>query len=134
MKIIIVDDNKNYREGLRFFLNQFNDYEIIAEYCNGEEVIQDDKFYFADIILMDIMMPKVDGYQAAKKIIQERPDMKLIAITMFQDQAYLADLLQTGFKAYVNKLNIYKELLIAIQKVMEGKLYFPAEILSKLKK
>jgi DNA-binding NarL/FixJ family response regulator len=131
MKIIIVDDNPDYREGLRYFLSQSGEYDIIAEYGDGEEILNEEKFYFADIILMDIMMPKVDGYKAAKLLIQERAELKLIAITMFQDQAYLLDLIQTGFKACIYKLNIYNELPLAIQTVMDGKPYFPEEILLK---
>ena len=133
MKIIIVDDNKDYREGLRFFLNQSESHTILAEYGDGEELLNNDAYYFADIILMDIMMPKIDGYKAAKLLFEERPDIKIIAITMFQDQAYLLDLIQTGFKACVYKLNIYKELPMAIDAVMSGKMYFPEEILLKNK-
>jgi DNA-binding NarL/FixJ family response regulator len=131
MKFLIVDDNEHYREGLKFYLKKIGFDNIIAEYADGEELLKSDAFYHADIILMDIMMPNVDGYAAAKYVIEEKPSASIIAVTMFQEKAYLLDLIQTGFKACVYKLNIYNELPKAIEAVSQGKLYFPEEILIK---
>lgn len=129
MNIIIVDDNQNFRDGLRYFLTKNPENNIIAEYTNGADIIKDENFYTADIILMDIRMPKIDGYNTAKLLLNNKSDLRMIAVTMFQDQAYLIDLIHSGFKACVYKMKIYEELPLAIKTVMEGKLFYPEEIL-----
>jgi len=131
MKIIIVDDSKDYREGLRFYLDKLGGYEIIAEFEDGEELLNYPEIYSADLILMDMVMPKVDGFYASKQLIQRYPKIKILAITMFNEETYLLDLLEYGLKGCVFKFNIYNELQKAIETVMQGKLYFPDEILIK---
>jgi len=131
MKIIIVDDSKDYREGLRFFLNKLGGFEIIAEFGNGEELLNYNEIYQADIILMDMVMPKVDGLTASKELIRKYPMIKIIAITMFNEDTYLVDLIQNGVKGCVFKFNIFNELSEAISTVVNEKLYFPDKILLK---
>ncbi len=129
MKIIITDDSSAYREGLKYFLNKLGGFEVIGEYCDGEELLQSTEIIDADILLLDIVMPKIDGFKAAKQLVIKYPKIKIIAVTMFQEETYLRDLIQTGFKGCVFKLNIYDELPRAISTVMNGKLFFPENML-----
>ncbi len=129
MKIIIVDDSKDYREGLRFYLNKLGGYEIIAEFTDGEDLLNYTEIYSADLVLMDMIMPKVDGFNTSKQLIQRYPKIKILAITMFNEETYLFDLIEFGLKGCVFKFNIFNELQKAIETVMQDKLYFPDEML-----
>jgi len=133
MKIIIVDDSKDYREGLRFYLNKLGGYEIIEEFEDGEALLNYTGIYKADIILMDMVMPKVDGFTASKELILKYPMIQIIAITMFNEETYLVDLIQSGLKGCVFKFNVFNELPKALATIQDGKLYFPDEILLKRK-
>ncbi len=131
MKVILVDDSNDFLEGLRFFLNKLGGFEILAEFSDGEQLLNFSNIFSADLILMDMMMPKVDGFAASKELIRKYPMINIIAITMFKEETYLVDLIQNGIKGCVFKFNIYSELQLAIEAVLNGKLYFSDEILLK---
>lgn len=125
MKIIIVDDNKIFLEGLRFFLESKKDYSIVATYADGEEFLNQNDYLECDIVLMDIEMPKVAGIKAAKLALWRARELKIIVITGFRDKAYLNELIGAGCRGCVFKENIYEELETAIAKVMSGEYYYP---------
>lgn len=128
MKIIIVDDNLAFRKGLRFFLEtQFN-FEIIAEAADGIEFLGLSNIQNADVILMDLMMPKKDGYEATCEICKIHPDTKVIAITNQLEKEYLNHILQSGFKACLSKESVFDEILPAIECVLKNELYIPINI------
>ena len=128
MKFIVVDDNKTFREGIKYYLECILSYEVIGVACDGEEFLKMENIHEADIILMDIEMPKLNGIEAAKKALWDNTTIKFIAITNYIDRAYLLDLISVGFKACVFKSNIYEELEEAILKVLNKKFYFPKGI------
>lgn len=129
IKIILVDDNDPFREALKKVLvNKFNA-EIIGEASSGTEFNKLTNLHFADIILMDIMMPDIDGITLTKEALWANNYLKFIAITMHYDKVYLTSLLEAGFKGCVFKSNIFSEISEAIKTVMDGKLYFPNDIL-----
>ena len=125
MKIILIDDNKAFREGFKFYLVNKLGYDVVADYNDGDEFLRKKEFIHCDIILMDIDMPKVDGFKATKLALWETRDLKVIAITGFRDKAYLTDLITAGCKGCVFKENIYNELEEAIHTVMSGEMYYP---------
>ena len=131
MKIIIADDSKDYRDGLRFYLKKLGGHEIIAEFSDGEDLVKFNRIYEADIVMMDMVMPKLDGFEASKQLLQRYPKINIIGITMFKDETYLYDLIEYGLKGCVFKFNIFEELPKAIATVIQGNLYFPDEILLK---
>lgn len=128
-KIIIVDNNHEYRNTLKSLLINEYDAEIIAEASNSKEFNSINNLHLADIILMDIMMPEIDGIMLTKSILWKYPGLKIIAITMLVDKIYLDTLIGAGFKGYIFKNNLFKELNIALKTVIGGKLYFPKSIL-----
>lgn len=128
LKIIIVDDNETFRINLKYYCEEFLSYNVINDANDGESFLALNNIHDADIILMDIKMPKINGIAATKKIIEENNHIKIIAITAYQDKAYLLELLQSGFKGCVFKNSINKEITIAVNKVMHGELYFPDDI------
>jgi DNA-binding NarL/FixJ family response regulator len=127
-KIIIVDDSEIFRCSLEFHLKITLNYEVIGIAANGEEFLALNNINNADIILMDIEMPVLNGFAAAGKALWKYLNLNIIAITDYQDKAYLKDLIETGFKGCVFKKNLFNEIESAIKNVLNNKLYFPQDI------
>ncbi len=127
-RIIIVDDNETFRRSLEFHLTITLGYEVIGNAADGEEFLTLSNIYNSDIILMDIEMPKLNGIVAAKKVLEHYNYLKIIAITDYQDKAYLLELIENGFKGCVFKKNIMNGIEIAINEIMNEKIHFPSDI------
>lgn len=131
IKIILVDDSDPFRDALKNILvNKFNA-EIISEVSSGVEFQRLTNLHHADIILMDVMMPDIDGITLTKKALWHQSTLKFIAVTMHNDKVYLTKLMGAGFKGCVFKSNVFSKISEAISTVMAGNLYFPKEIILK---
>jgi len=128
VKIILVDDNIPFRTALRRLLQTQFGCEIIAEASDGEEFLMLSNLGSADIVIMDLMMPKKDGLKATHEINWTYPFLKIIAVTMHCDKVYLKELIEKGFKGCIFKNNLYDKIYEAIDTVMNDHLYFPIEI------
>lgn len=128
LKIILVDDNQPFRDALKNILIQKYNSQIIAEASNGKEFKELTNLHHADIILIDVMMPDIDGITLTKKALWENKNLKFIAITMHYDKVYLTSLIEAGFKGCIFKNNIFLELQQAMETVMIGSMYFPNNI------
>ncbi|MCP4179258.1 MAG: response regulator transcription factor [bacterium] len=128
MKFSIVDDNKSFRKGLQLYLTLQLNYEIIAEAGSGEEALQSSKIYKSDIIFMDIHMEDLSGFETAKQIQQEKWNIKIIALSMYDELIFLSKLVSAGFKGYVPKRRYYSILPSAIDTVLKGNLFFPLNL------
>jgi len=131
LKIILVDDNEAFRKALKMLLTYEYNAEIIGEASNADEFWDIKDCYSADIILMDVMMPDVDGITLTKKILWERNNMKVIAITMHYEEVYLTTLLEAGFKGCIFKNNLVNDLGPALESVNLGNIFFPDKIMFK---
>ncbi len=129
IKIILVDDNDPFRTALKKILINKLQVQIIGEASCGAEFNQLSNLHLADVILMDIMMPDIDGITLTKKALWDNKYFKFISITMHYDKVYLTSLVEAGFRGCVFKSNIFSEIPDAIKTVMAGKLYFPENIL-----
>lgn len=128
LKIALVDDNEPFRKALKNLLVKEFNADIIGEASSAEEFEKLAGFRNADIILMDVMMPEVDGITLAKKVLWKYPYLKIIAITMHTDKVYLTSLIEAGFKGCIFKTSIFDDLGHAIETVLHGQLYFPKNI------
>ena len=128
LKIIVVDDNATFREGISFYLEEILNYQVLAEFTNGVDFVNANLIDLADIVLMDIEMPKMNGIVATQKILFHQPGLKVIAVTNYRNKAYLKELILAGFKGCVLKDHIYNELGQAIDIVHNGKLYFTDDL------
>jgi DNA-binding NarL/FixJ family response regulator len=131
LKIIIVDDNLQFRTALKRLLETQFKCEVISVVSDGDEFLNLQTLGNADIVLMDLMMPKLDGYRAMDKLNWQHPYLKVLALTMQYEHAYLRELIEKGFKGCIFKYNLYENITEALLRVLDNKLYFPAELLMK---
>ncbi|MBN1298573.1 MAG: response regulator transcription factor [Actinobacteria bacterium] len=111
IKVLIADDHPLVRKGIKTYLDIYDDIEIVGEAENGAEAIAMCKISNPDIVLMDLVMPEVDGVEATRKILQSQPSIKIIILTSFIDKNLLENSLKAGAIGYVLK-NISGESLI----------------------
>ncbi len=129
LKFIVVDDNITFLNGIIMYLEEILHHEVIGYAFDGKAFLgQKDYFSSADIILMDIHMPELNGIEAAKMFLNIYNNAKVIAVTNFPDTVYLKELVYSGFKGCVFKDRIYEDLPAAIECVQNQKLFFPDEI------
>jgi DNA-binding NarL/FixJ family response regulator len=124
LKIFIVDDNNQFREGLRFYLETILGHKVIGESENGNQFFKSPVSKEADIVLLDILMPTINGIEVAKISLKENYQ-RFIAITNFENPKYLLEMQGIGIKGYVSKKDIHSQLRQAIDKVMKDGSYFP---------
>ncbi|HNW99689.1 MAG TPA: response regulator transcription factor [Bacteroidales bacterium] len=128
IKIVIVDDHEIFRGGLKLLINRLKNVKVIAEASNGKEFLDLLEFNIPDIVLMDIEMPVMNGIEATKKAIERYPELKIIALTMFNDEEYVENMIEAGVKGFLLK-NINKDNLDkAIQSVISGNNYYSEEL------
>lgn len=129
LKIIIVDDHEFFRKGLVFVLNKMKFAEVVAEATNGQEFLDILDAQAVDIVLMDINMPNMDGVEATQKALAKLPNLKIVALSSHQDEAYLETMIDAGVKGFLLK-NIDKDILQrALQAVALDKPFFSEEFM-----
>jgi DNA-binding NarL/FixJ family response regulator len=132
IRLVLVDDNQYFREGLKKVLQASGSYEIIAEASNGIEFLDLINSIDPDIILMDISMPLMDGIEATQKTIEKRPNLKIIVLSMYDDQVYYYRMIQAGVKGFLLKTSDKSEIEHAIHLVYEENCYFSNDLLKKI--
>lgn len=128
VKVVIVDDHEIFRNGLKMVLNKLKYTEVVAEASNGHEVLDIIRMHKVDLILMDVEMPVMNGIDATSLVKKEQPDIKIIALTMFNDDEYVQSMIDAGVSGFLIK-NISKDTLDkAIQTVIKGGNYYSEEL------
>jgi DNA-binding NarL/FixJ family response regulator len=128
-RILLADDHTVVRQGLRFILDSEPDLEVVAEASNGNEAVaralEDD----IDLAILDIAMPTMTGLQAARELSRHRPDLKMLILSMHDDEGYLYEALRAGTAGYVLKSVADRDLVEAVRAAMRGEpfLYAGAE-------
>jgi two-component system response regulator NreC len=130
IKIILVDDHKIVREGLKILLMNLNEIEIIGEVANGSELFDVLKKLKPDILLMDISLPKMSGILITEKLSREYPDIKVIMLTANDTDEMVFDSFKAGAMGYLPKDIEHEELVDAIITVSEGNEYLAQSISS----
>lgn len=132
LSILITDDHRLFRQGLHMILNEFENFENVYEASNGEEALNITKANTIDIILMDIRMPIMNGIEATIKIKKEFPRIKVIALSMYDDQKTYYSMLNAGVSGFLLKDSSVNELKNAIKTVQSGASYFSQELLRRI--
>jgi DNA-binding NarL/FixJ family response regulator len=132
IRVFIVDDHDMFRDGVKLLLSSGKTAEIVAEASNGKEFLEKVESVMPDVVLMDIAMPEMDGIEASKIAHEKYPHLKILALTMFGDEKYYYQMIQSGIKGFVLKSSGISELIKAIKDVGDGKNFFSNELLYKL--
>lgn len=132
IKIFVADDHQLYIEGVKTLTRDSPQLKFIGEAENGEDLIEQLKTNKPDVILMDINMPKLTGIEATKKIKQLYPEIKILALTMFDDTSYVTEMIKAGASGYLLKNAGRVELIEAITKVNNGERYVSSEVSLRL--
>jgi two-component system invasion response regulator UvrY len=126
--VLIADDNHHIRESLHVLLAPLENMKLIGEACNGEEAIVQAAELNPDIILMDINMSPVNGFEATRKILKQNPAIKIIGLSLHVEASYCRNMLRLGARGYVTKSSPYTEIITAINEVYEGGKYIDKKI------
>ncbi len=128
IKILLADDHRLLIEGLRPLLEKQGNIKVVGIAMDGLEAIDLTLKHKPDIILLDISMPRLNGIDAARKILAERPDTKIIMLSMHADKRYIQTALQIGARGYILKESAAQEVIEAIDSVNKGELFFSLSV------
>ena len=120
IRLLLADDHAVLRAGLKTLLNAEPDMEVVAEAANGGETILKSNEFLPDIVLMDITMPGQGGLEATREIKKRNPAIKVLVLTMHEDESFLYEMLRAGADGYVPKKAADTELLAAIRATYRG--------------
>jgi DNA-binding NarL/FixJ family response regulator len=132
IKVVIVDDHKIFREGLKLLLSTINNIEVIGEASNGKIFLELLNNQIPDIVFMDINMKELDGIETTRLALIKEPSLKIIALTSFEDEEYFYKMADSGVRGYLLKNSIKEDFERAINKIIEGNYYYSDELILKL--
>lgn len=131
-RVILADDHQLFREGLKRILNMEEDIEVVAEASDGVQIIELCNTYQPDIVLMDINMPVQNGVVATERLTQYMPDIKVVILSIHDDESYVFETLRKGASGYLMKDMEADTLLHAIRAVLDGHAYIHPRVTGKL--
>ncbi len=131
-RILIADDHRMFRSGIANLLRKEDSFNVIGEASDGLEAVLMARDRQPDVILMDIRLPKIDGIKATEKIITNNPEVRILALTSYEEDDYVVSMIKSGALGYILKDAPYDELVIAIKALSSGNSYFAKEVTKKL--
>lgn len=131
-RVVIADDQRLVRAGLRMLCDSTEDIEVVAEASDGAQAVRATAELMPDVVLMDLRMPGVDGITATEQIRSARADSKILVLTTFDDDEHLYPALAAGASGFLVKDTEPSELLTAVRRVAAGELVLSAHVLQRL--
>jgi two-component system response regulator NreC len=128
IRIVLCDDHQIIREGLRSLLDKQTDMQVVGEGINGNEAIKLAAAHKPDVIVMDVAMPDLNGIAATRRLREEQPKLKILALSMHSDRRFVTGMLEAGASGYLLKDCAFSELANAIRTVSTGGLYISPRI------
>lgn len=132
IKVLIVDDHALVRMGIRRLLDDIPDMDVVAEAENGEQALMLVKQQKPEVVLLDMKMPGIDGFEVTRRLKKSSPQTKVIALTAVAEQPLPSRILQLGAMGYLTKESSAEEMVTAIRKAVRGEKYLSAEIAQKM--
>jgi Response regulator containing a CheY-like receiver domain and an HTH DNA-binding domain len=120
IKVLIADDHRVVREGLAAILKTKEDIHVIGEAQDGMEAVEKARALLPDVILMDVSMPRMGGVEATRQIKREFPHIGVVALTMYEEQQYIFDLVRAGATGYLLKDSESSQIVAAIRAIYRG--------------
>jgi DNA-binding NarL/FixJ family response regulator len=127
-RILLVDDHRILREGLKSLLNEEADMSVVGESDNGRTGVEMASELAPDVVVMDIGMPELNGIEATRRIARDTAGTKVVALSMHSDGRFVSEILKAGASGYVLKDGAFEELALAIRTVMDGKTYLSPRV------
>lgn len=131
-KIVLVDDHTLFRSGLKTLLDDIPGFEVVAEAADGSACLELLPQVQPDVVLLDIEMPGMNGIECAGLALAQYPDLRIITLSMYGDEDYYFRMVSQGVKGFILKNSEIKEVVMAIETVIEGGSYFSQELLFNL--
>lgn len=132
INVLIVDDHDLVRTGIRKILSEISGIKVVGEASNGEDAVKMARKFNPHVVLMDVKMPGIGGFEATRKLLRMDPDLKVLVLTTISNDLYPARLLQIGAAGYITKGSSMDEMVQAIRAVHSGQRYISPEIASQL--
>lgn len=132
MKIALVDDHTLFRTGLAGLLSQHDGFEVVADVGSGEEFLAMLPSLDVDVVFMDISMPGMDGAETTRRALAERPDLRIVTLSMYGDEHYYTRMMESGASGFLLKDSDIEEVYSAVEVTMAGDSYFSSALLGTL--
>ncbi len=128
IRVLVVDDKGLMRKGLRALLCRAPEIECVGEAGDGDEAVQAAGTFAPDVITMDLNMPRTNGIHASREILARNPAARIVIVAMSADEPLVEAAIANGARGYVNKTDMYEELVAAVRAVYDGKTYFSKHV------
>jgi two-component system invasion response regulator UvrY len=132
IKVLLVDDHELVRLGIKRLLQDVQGVKVVGEASTGEEAVTLAKELVPDVVIMDVHMPGIGGLEATRKMIRHNPDIKILALTIYEDEPYPSRLLQAGASGYITKGCDSEEMIRAIRTINSGQRYISPTIAQQI--
>ncbi|MEK7268776.1 MAG: response regulator transcription factor [Nitrospirota bacterium] len=132
IKVLIADDHRVVREGLVAILKTKENIEVVGEAQDGQEAVEKARTLEPDVILMDVSMPRMGGVEATRLIKREFPHIGIVALTMYEEQQYIFDLVRAGATGYLLKDTESAQIVEAIRAISRGESLIHPSVASKI--
>lgn len=132
IRVMLVDDHRLVRAGLKRVLSEMPDIEVVAEAGTGEEALDLAKKQTPDVVLMDVNMPGMGGLETTRRLVARMPQVKVIAVSMHLEEPYPSRMLEAGAAGYISKDSAADEVATAIRRVQSGGHYVAADVAGNL--
>lgn len=134
LRVLLVEDHALVREGIESLLRADPEIEVVGRAGSGQAAVAMVRQTAPDLVLLDVVMPDMNGIETARQIVQENGAVKILALSMFDNQAYISHMIEAGARGYVLKTSAFDELSHAIRVIMEGEIYLCSSITSVIVK
>jgi len=132
IKVVLVDDHELVRMGVKRLLQDVHNLKVVGEASTGEEAVLLAKELVPDVVVMDLHMPGIGGLEATRKMLRHNPDIKILALTIYEDEPYPSRLLQAGASGYITKGCDSEEMIRAIRTIHSGQRYISPSIAQQI--
>lgn len=132
IRLVIADDHEIFRDGLALMLSRQPDITLVGQANNGRELLELLTSVEADVVMTDLKMPLMDGITATRALLQRNPDIKIIALSMFDEEELIVEMLEAGAKGYLLKNADKQEIIEAINSVYEDHIFYCRQTSAKL--
>ncbi len=134
IRVMIADDHNMFVEGVESILDGIDDIQVVSKCYTGPEVFEKLATIPADVILLDINLPVMNGIEVCQKLNKDFPDVKVLALSMHNEESFVTEILKHGAQGYILKNTGKKELIHAIEMVNNGQSYFSEEVTETIMK